>query len=1482
MIDESQKPSLLHIDDSKDFLDIFSMTFRKQFSLTSVLSGSEALEKLRNNSYDLIISDYEMPMMDGLTLLKSVRQLYPDIPIVFLTGQGNERVAREAFINGASDYFTKDLYGFASKEKLSNSINTLLEKRKAEIALQRTHERLGYIIKHDPNAIAVFDNFMNYVFVSDRFIKDYRLSSGDIIGKNHYEIFPEIPEEWKEIHRKVLSGMIISADEDILVRQDGTQDFIKWECRPWWETPDKIGGMIMYTEVITDRKKTEIKLRQSEELYRKLVNTSPDSICITDLQGNLLFGSLRAYEMLGYSIEDNVMGTSPIMMVIPEDREAAYINMMKIMSGEVIGSNEYRMYKKDGSLIYTEINTTPLFDDDGKINSLLSVIRDVTERKKIENKIVHLNKVLKAIRHVNQIIVKEKEPDKLIQEVCKTLIETRGYDFAWIFTLDSKGNPERSYEAGLSEEFHNIINNCEKGDILSCLRKITDVSDPVLSTQFSETCPTCPVRAIYRSNPGILAKIEHEDKLYGYISVSIPDIINIDEEETELFREVAGDVGYAIHNIKTAEEKKNTRIELRKERDMFRKYMDISGVMMLALDQKGNITLINSRGCEILGYRHEELMGKNWFDICIPDEIRESLRNTYLKTIKRESSNPNYFEDHGFHSNSIITRQGIIREISWHNSMLKNENGEIGGVVCSGLDITDINSLKEDSAKDRLLIDSLLEISPASIVVLNREGLITYANIQAEELLKVRKDSIVSLYYNAPEFKITDFDKNPYPNEKLPFNIVKNTQKPVFNVEHCIIGDDESVKYLSINAAPLFDGSGNWDGVLAVIQDISNQILVKKDIENLMEFYRTIIETTGTAIMVFGDDCIITHSNREMEKLSGFPLDEVINKKRWSDFVTGPDLVKMQEYHKLRGDHSDEAPRKYDFVFIDRHGTAKHVMINITLIPNTRMRVASLINITEQKRSEAMYKAMFDNTAMAMVLFEEDTTITLVNREFEKMTGYMKEEIEGIMSWTDLIAEEDLDRMFKYYQIRIITQDILPKSYSTKIVRKSGEIKHVDVSVAVILHTNQRIASIMDVTKIKKTENNFILSQKKLALSNKIANAFLTFSDDRTFNEALKIIIEVMRSETGLFGYIDENSMIVCPSVCGKIPEKLKNAINNETVDSLGENSIWRGAISDQKTIIINRKTELPEDRLIQEETLVINRAIVSPIIYGKRTIGLLAMINKETDYNYEDEETIESICNQIAPILYSRFENMAKEKEKEEAREQLLKINKELNDFAHVVSHDLKSPLNLMKAQIQAAGEDQELFGQLYPKMVKQADYLLSFIDNLLKLSRAGRIVEQKINISLRQLIQSSFEFLASNCRTCELNNQMPPLKLYADYQGMDQIFSNLIQNSIKFKDPGKEKLIITVSATEKNSDLVIVFEDNGIGIEETVIGKIFNSGFTTSKEMGTGFGLAIVRKVIEAHNGKIEAYSEGKGKGSRFVITIPVVEEEKTSDVT
>lgn len=133
----------------------------------------------------------------------------------------------------------------------------ITDRKRAELELKHSHELMNYIIQHNQSALAVHDRDMRYIYVSERYLKDYKVNDRDIIGRHHYEVFPDLPQKWRDVHKLALEGVISSAEEDQYERADGTVEWTRWECRPWHDSTGAIGGIIVYTEVITERKKAE-------------------------------------------------------------------------------------------------------------------------------------------------------------------------------------------------------------------------------------------------------------------------------------------------------------------------------------------------------------------------------------------------------------------------------------------------------------------------------------------------------------------------------------------------------------------------------------------------------------------------------------------------------------------------------------------------------------------------------------------------------------------------------------------------------------------------------------------------------------------------------------------------------------------------------------------------------------------------------------------------------------------------------------------------------------------------------------------------------------------------------------------------------------------------------------------------------------------------------------------------------------------------
>lgn len=133
-----------------------------------------------------------------------------------------------------------------------------------EPAVAHAYALLRYVVAHARSAIAVHDRDLRYLCVSERYLQEYGVHERDVIGKHHYEVFPDLPQKWRDAHQRALAGEVSTGEEDPYVRADGTVDWTRWECRPWYEADGSVGGIVVYTEVITERKRAEEDRRALE------------------------------------------------------------------------------------------------------------------------------------------------------------------------------------------------------------------------------------------------------------------------------------------------------------------------------------------------------------------------------------------------------------------------------------------------------------------------------------------------------------------------------------------------------------------------------------------------------------------------------------------------------------------------------------------------------------------------------------------------------------------------------------------------------------------------------------------------------------------------------------------------------------------------------------------------------------------------------------------------------------------------------------------------------------------------------------------------------------------------------------------------------------------------------------------------------------------------------------------------------------------
>jgi PAS domain S-box-containing protein len=248
-----------------------------------------------------------------------------------------------------------------------------------------TSAKLRLFLDCAPAAVAIFDRDMRYLGASRRWLETFELD-GDVTGRSHYEVFPDIPERWKPIHRRGLSGEVITADEDRFERADGSAYWLRWEVRPWREEDGEVGGVVILLEDIAQRKKAEKAeeaLRESEARFRAIFEKAGKGIAIADREGRLQQANPAFCRMLGYS-KNELIGRHVFELVHPADGAANARAFQRLRDGETPALEiEHRYLRKDGEPVWVRKSLSLLQEIDSGPECILALVTDITEHRRM-------------------------------------------------------------------------------------------------------------------------------------------------------------------------------------------------------------------------------------------------------------------------------------------------------------------------------------------------------------------------------------------------------------------------------------------------------------------------------------------------------------------------------------------------------------------------------------------------------------------------------------------------------------------------------------------------------------------------------------------------------------------------------------------------------------------------------------------------------------------------------------------------------------------------------------------------------------------------------------------------------------------------------------------------------------------------------------------------------------------------------------------
>ncbi len=743
------------------------------------------------------------------------------------------------------EYFENPVIARSGEEKIIAWHNTVLadndgnvigilasgedisKRKRAEMALRESEERYRNIFEHSVLGIYRTTPDGQILIANPALVRMLGYSSyKELCKRNLEDIGFELQESRSIFKENIQRNGEVMGLETVWMREDRTPIFVSENAKAFYDEEGNISFYEGTVEDISKRKLSEKALYESELRFRELADLLPQTIFELDDKGNLVFVNRIAFDSFGYSEEDFEEGLNVFQMVVPGDRERIMDHLQRVICGEKISGIEYTATRKDGDTFPILIYASPIIHG-AELSGIRGIVVDVTEQKRAEEKIKHLNAVLRAISNVNQIIVKETDRGKLLKGVCESLIETRGYYSAWIITFNELGKFQSSVSAGLDETFLHLGEQLEHGDLPICIVKARMRSDVVVIADPRSTCGGCVLSGKHKIGAVMSIKLEHNRKTYGILTVSVPEDFITEEDEHVLFSEVADDISFALYSLEQEERRKLAEEDVQEQKEFLENILDsLTHPFYVINADDHTIEMANAASliedlsddptCYMVSHNRDDPCSGNEHT-CPLEEVRKNKKPVALEHVHIDKNgNTIFVEVHGY---PIFDREGnVVQMIEY----------------C--IDITDRKKAEEELKQSEESFKTLVSNIPGVTYrcAYDKDWTMEYVSDEIERLSGYPASDFI--YNNIRSFgSIIHSDDREH-----AWNSVKKgvDKRDPYVIEYRIVDAAKSIRWVYERGQGVFDRNGELLWLDGAIFDITN----RKNMESKLKEYTEHLE----------------------------------------------------------------------------------------------------------------------------------------------------------------------------------------------------------------------------------------------------------------------------------------------------------------------------------------------------------------------------------------------------------------------------------------------------------------------------------------------------------------------------------------------------------------------------------------------------------------------------------------------------------------
>lgn len=606
-----------------------------------------------------------------------------------------------------------------------------------------------------------------------------------------------------------------------------------------------------------------------------------------------------------------------------------------------------------------------------------------------ESRLEHLNRVLRAIRNVNQLITREKDRDRLLEDACRCLTETRGYFNVWIGLWNDAGDFEGAWESGLGSTFEMLLERLRNGEMTACAKEALSRDGMLLKTDPASECKDCPLAPLYEGRSSFIRRLEHEGRVFGLISASVPRTLVGDEDEQDLFDELAGDIAFALY----AMEERQQREALEQSLAMANVVVENSpAVLFRWRATKGWPVEYVSENVRRFGYLPEDLRSGRvpYVSIIHPDDLQRVADE--VRAASTGSSG------HLTQEYRIVSPEGQIFWVDDRTHLVRDEKGRVR--YYQGI-VMDITARKEAETELRRREEILRETGRTAKVGGWELDVETGKQVWSEEVYRIHEVDMdfeptgqkgVSFYAPEAQPVISQAVRNTIEHGtsfdlELPFITATGNRRWVHALGHAVQENGQTVK------------------VRGTFQNITDRKEVEEALRDSEELYRALFDSTEDALFLheIGEDGLpstfLEVNDAACQRL-GYSREELLDMSPHDIDAKRP----QQQTRELMMQLVERKRIRFEQEHITKDGRRIPVEIITRLfqLAGRTVCLSSARDITDRieaerllRESEQFKTLILESTSELFCFYDENLTIQWANRAAAESTHSDMDEVVG-------------------------------------------------------------------------------------------------------------------------------------------------------------------------------------------------------------------------------------------------------------------------------------------------------------------------------------------------------------------------------------------------------------------------------------------------------------------------------------------------------